>query len=134
MLYSLFCFLFFVFSFCFFGIGFMLLFSPVYESLPGPRATFIAFGFCYFFDHFYLNAAFDVQTIMYDTHSVHHRQFYAYIKMYSSIKWFLSLFIYFERESTSLSGEGAERGGEKDPKQAPHCQRRAQCGAQTHEP
>lgn len=33
----------------FFGIGFMLLFSPVCESLPGPREVFIAFGFCWVF-------------------------------------------------------------------------------------
>lgn len=33
----------------FFGIGFLLLFSPGYESLAGPRGFFIAFGFCYFF-------------------------------------------------------------------------------------
>ena len=44
---------------------------------------------------------------------------------------FLSLLIYFERERDV---GGAEKEAErKNPKQALHCQRRAQCGAQTQE-
>ena len=41
------------------------------------------------------------------------------------------MFIYFEREWESMSRRGAEREGEgENPKQALHCQRRAQHKAQ----
>ena len=46
----------------------------------------------------------------------------------------LSLFIYLERNRDNMSGGGTEKEGEReDPKQAPRCQHRAQCGARTHE-
>ena len=46
-------------------------------------------------------------------------------------------YYYFEREweSARTSGGGSEREGEREyPKQAPHCQYRAGCGARTHKP
>ena len=50
------------------------------------------------------------------------------------IFYFLSLFIYFERETAWLGG-GPEREGEREnPKRAPHCQCRVPCGSQTHQP
>ena len=49
------------------------------------------------------------------------------------LKNFLSLFIYFDREKESRGG--AEREGESEnTKEAMHCQHRARCRAQTHEP
>ena len=53
------------------------------------------------------------------------------------ISFFLSLIILIEREREGerehKQGWGRERGRERE-SQVPHCQREAQCGAQTHEP
>ena len=55
------------------------------------------------------------------------------------LKFFLSLFIYAERasEHEQRRGRKKERETEREtenPKQAPHCQLRAQRGAGTHKP
>ena len=49
--------------------------------------------------------------------------------IFRSFLLFLSLFIYFERESEQ--GKGREREGE-NPKQAPHCQCGARCRTRIH--
>ena len=50
-------------------------------------------------------------------------------------KMFKVLFVYFERESESMSREGAERGGrEREPQAGSEFQHRTWCGAQTHRP
>ena len=49
---------------------------------------------------------------------------------------FIYLFIYFERErgrERAWVEEGQRERERENPKQAPHCQRRAWCGAPTHE-
>ena len=48
-------------------------------------------------------------------------------------KVFLSKFIYFEREEREQVGEGRGSGEGENPKQAPHCQCTAPCGAQPEE-
>ena len=50
---------------------------------------------------------------------------------------FYKMFIYFERESarTWVQAGEEQRGREgENPKQVPHCQHRARCGARTHKP
>ena len=47
--------------------------------------------------------------------------------------FFVYSFILRERERESMSrGEAEREGGRENPKQAPHCQRGALCGASTH--
>ena len=50
------------------------------------------------------------------------------------VTFFLSLLIYFERESMSRGGAEREREGEREPKQALHCECRARCRVQTQKP
>ena len=46
---------------------------------------------------------------------------------------FLTFIYFWEREREREQGRGRERKGE-NPKQAPNCQHRSPCGAQTHKP